>query len=106
MLEAFKKWSRQKKGQLKELSRDTLSLFLKSGLGARASLCLSPWWILKQYEGTYRLGLRIFGTSALHSFMRTSEFKFRLTVLYFFENLRLDSSSFVLKLIGCKQCEC
>ena len=82
-----------KKGQLKELSRDTLSLFLKSGLGARATLCLSLWWILKQYEGTYRLGLRIFETSALHSsFMRTSEFKFRLTVLYFFENLRLDSS--------------
>ena len=39
----------------------------------------------------------------LHSFFnRTNKYKFRLTVLNFFENLRLYCSLFVLKLIGRK----
>ena len=40
------------------------------------------------------------------SFIITSKYKSRLTVLNFFENLRLNCSYFVLNLIGCKQCEC
>ena len=34
-------------------------------------------------------------------FIRASKFEFRLTVLNFLENLRLDCSYFVLNLIGC-----
>ena len=39
-------------------------------------------------------------------FIRTSKFKFRLTALNCFENLRLDCSYIVSLINGCKQCNC